>query len=68
MKRGELYTKNEGHAPDFELSSTIQSQLTIQACNKLGNPRCHSQELYETQGSFVHIELKNTAVVFTQRL
>lgn len=60
--------KKEGHVSDCEFSSVIQRQLTIQACNKLGNPRCHSQELYETQGSFVHMELKNTAVVFTQRL
>lgn len=59
-----LYTKRDMHC---EFSATIQRQLTIQTCNKLGNPRCCSQELYETQGSFVHMELKNTAVVFTQR-
>lgn len=57
----------ERHVPDCELGSTIQRHLTVQTYNKLGNPRCCSQEVYETQGSFVHTELKNTAVVFTQR-
>lgn len=47
--------------------SATERQLTVQTCNKLGNPRSCSQELYETQESFGHMELKNTVVVFTQR-